>query len=206
MIARAQLDGRSEATPAPRDLGEPAYLVGPVPGVDVVAQLIDRLLDYRAEVVDVREAADPRAAISAAVTAAVVDGRSAARVVVDPGLPADVRPVGVEVVEDRGLSVAELDMVDASVTSSAAAVASTGTILLDHTSGQGRRAISLVPDLHVCLVAERDVHAELPGAIRALGPRRLMTWISGPSATSDIELVRVEGVHGPRHLVVVLHR
>jgi len=173
--------------------------------VDVVAQFMQRVIDYRAAVIDVREEPDGRVAIGRAVTDAVL-ARGARAVVVSSDLPHDVRPVGVEVVEDTGLGVAELDAIDASVTSSAAAVASTGTILLNHLGGQGRRAISLVPDLHVCLVNERDIYAELPGAIRALGPQRLMTWISGPSATSDIELVRVEGVHGPRQLVVVVHR
>jgi L-lactate dehydrogenase complex protein LldG len=205
MIEAAQRSGRGGAATVRRDSSDAQYLVGPVPGVDVVAQFIERLIDYRAAIIDVREAPDGRSAIGRAVTEAVIT-RGARSVVVDADLPVQMRPVGVEVIEDAGLGAAELDAIDASVTSSAAAVASTGTILLDHTGGQGRRAISLVPDVHVCLVDERDIHAELPGAIRALGPRRLMTWISGPSATSDIELVRVEGVHGPRQLVVVLHR
>lgn len=107
--------------------------------------------------------------------------------------------------EDRR-TAAELDQVDAVLTASRLAVADTGTIVLDGEDDQGRRAITLVPDLHVCVVRTGQVVHTLPEAVTILAahPRRPQTWISGPSATSDIELSRVEGVHGPRTLHVVL--
>ncbi|HAG61139.1 MAG TPA: lactate utilization protein C [Arthrobacter bacterium] len=107
---------------------------------------------------------------------------------------------------DHRLSVAELDTVDAVVTASAVAVAETGTIILDGSPDQGRRVITLVPDRHICLLRSSDITGILPEAMRRLDGTRPLTWISGPSATSDIELERVEGVHGPRHLEVVIVR
>ena len=113
---------------------------------------------------------------------------------------ADVRP-------DPG-AAQELDAIEAVVTSSRASVAETGTIVLDHSEGQGRRALTLVPDLHVCLVPASTIHPDVPSTMSALRDSvangRPLTWISGPSATSDIELERVEGVHGPRRLHVIV--
>jgi L-lactate dehydrogenase complex protein LldG len=111
-------------------------------------------------------------------------------------------------VEDSGLSPRELDALDGAVTTCAAACAETGTIALDGGPGQGRRALSLVPDLHVCVVQAEQVVETVPELVAALEPSaregRPITLVSGPSATSDIELNRVEGVHGPRRLVVVV--
>jgi L-lactate dehydrogenase complex protein LldG len=105
---------------------------------------------------------------------------------------------------DDGLTSAELDAVEAVVTRAAVAIAETGTVVLDHGPTQGRRAISLLPDLHVCVVRESQVVPDVADALALLDPLRPQTWVSGPSATSDIELSRVEGVHGPRRLHVVL--
>ncbi len=105
---------------------------------------------------------------------------------------------------DSGQTAYELDAIAAVVTAARVGIAETGTIVLDHQADQGRRALSLVPDLHVCVVRADQVVAGVPQAVALLDPDRPHTWISGPSATSDIELNRVEGVHGPRTLHVLL--
>ena len=158
---------------------------------DLVDLFAERVADYRAIVT--RCAAEE-------VERVVRDVLGPARTVVPPGLGLDVPGA----VVDDGLTAAELDALDAVVTRAAVCIAETGTVVLDHAPDQGRRAISLVPDLHVCIVDAGQVVADVPDAIALLDPARPLTWISGPSATSDIELDRVEGVHGPRTLHVVL--
>jgi L-lactate dehydrogenase complex protein LldG len=161
--------------------------------------LCERLADYRADVR--RVSADLAAAVADALAA-----HEATRVAVPAGLPAEWRPF--DLIEDGGLSPRELDALDGAVTTCAAACAETGTIALDGGPGQGRRALSLVPDLHVCVVQAEQVVETVPELVAALEPSaregRPITLVSGPSATSDIELNRVEGVHGPRRLVVVV--
>ncbi|MDT3726395.1 lactate utilization protein C [Streptomyces sp. DSM 41972] len=130
-------------------------------------------------------------------------------VLVPPGLPPEwMSAADPTRVHDREVSTArELDKVESVVTGCAVAIAETGTIVLDGSPDQGRRRISLIPDHHICVVRVPDqVVASVPQALERLDPARPLTWISGPSATSDIELDRVEGVHGPRTLEVVLVR
>ena len=152
---------------------------------------VERVADYRAVV----ERCTPDEL--AGLVDAAVSGHS---VVVPAGLGFEVAGA----VVDDGLSWAELDTIDAVVTEARVGIAETGTIVLDHTAGQGRRAITLVPDRHVCVVRQDQVVADVPEAVALLDPQRPQTWISGPSATSDIELDRVEGVHGPRNLHVIV--
>jgi L-lactate utilization protein LutC len=173
---------------------EPPTVVRP-PGAsapDLVAHFAARVADYRAVV----ERCTPDQ-LAERVAAALPAG---ARVVVPPGLAVDVPGA----VVDDGLSAAALDEIDVVVTTAAVGIAETGTLVLDHGPGQGRRIISLVPDMHICIVRADQVVADVPDAFALLDPRRPTTWISGPSATSDIELDRVEGVHGPRNLHVLI--
>ncbi len=172
---------------------------------DLLEVFIDRLVDYKA---DVTCCADP------AVGATIADHLStegAVRVVVPEGFPEEwlvASPAGepamIRLDDTVPLTFAELDAADGVLTSCAVAVAETGTIVLDGGAGQGRRALTLLPDLHVVVVTTDQLVARVPDALGRLDPRRPLTWISGPSATSDIELNRVEGVHGPRRLRVVV--
>jgi L-lactate utilization protein LutC len=162
---------------------------------DLVSLFVERVEDYRATVTRCAPA-DLGATVAAALPAG-------ARVVLAPGLPVDL-PDEVDGTADTGLSAAELDGFAAVVTAATVGIAETGTIVLTHGEGEGRRALSLVPDLHVCVVRVDQVVPDVPDAVALLDPVRPQTWISGPSATSDIELDRVEGVHGPRTLHVVL--
>jgi L-lactate dehydrogenase complex protein LldG len=136
--------------------------------------------------------------------------RGATRIVVPPGLDltgltgSSGLAADIEIIVDDGLSPAALDAVDGVITAAAVAIAETGTIVLDGSPGQGRRALSLVPDYHLCILQAGQVVGLVPEALARLIPGRPLTWISGPSATSDIELDRVQGVHGPRTLEVIL--
>jgi L-lactate dehydrogenase complex protein LldG len=173
---------------------------------DVPELFAERVADYRATVVRVG-AGGVRDAVREALA-----GVGARRVVVPDEVPADWLPdaeSGIEIVRDSPpLAAEELDRVDAVVTGAAVGIATTGTIVLDHRPDQGRRALTLVPDVHVCVIHQDQVTDDVPDGVRrlqeAVGAGRPLTWISGPSATSDIELDRVEGVHGPRTLHVLL--
>jgi len=165
----------------------------------LIGLLTERLRDYGTVV---RRC--PPSGVPAAVGEALA-GRGARRVVVPAGfeLPGLDAP-GVTLLADDGLSPRALDAADGVITTAALAIAETGTIILDGGPGQGRRALSLVPDYHLCLLRAGQIVGIVPEALDRLPPGRPYTWISGPSATSDIELDRVQGVHGPRTLEVIL--
>jgi L-lactate dehydrogenase complex protein LldG len=171
-------------------------------GVDVIGLFVERVGDYRATV------HRTTAAGLAEAIAGVLAGHAAVRIAVPADIPSDwlAAAASVEAVPDAEppLTSAELDRLDGVVTGCAVAIADTGTIVLDAGPGQGRRALSLLPDLHVCVVHAEQVVGSVPEALARLQPARPQTWISGPSATSDIELQRVEGVHGPRRLEVIV--
>ncbi|WAZ25794.1 LUD domain-containing protein [Streptomyces cinnabarinus] len=184
---------------------ERAYLRqhGDLSEAETVDLLAENLADYRAVV---HRCADGELTD---VIAGLLTARGAKTVLVPPGLEAGwLGHATAEQVQDRSESTAgELDRVDSVVTGCALAIAETGTLVLDGSPDQGRRRITLVPDHHICVVrVPEQVVSSVPQALERLAPARPLTWISGPSATSDIELDRVEGVHGPRTLEVVLVR
>jgi L-lactate dehydrogenase complex protein LldG len=207
MSAREEVLGRIRAAnaaaghPLPPDVPRDYQRTGshPAGAPELLALFRDRLVDYKATVLDA-----PAGGVAEAVRTALAG--ITGRVVVPPGLPDGWWPDGVAAdrVTDDGLTPAALDATAAVLTGCAAACAVTGTIALDGSPDQGRRAITLVPDVHVCVVRADQVVQTVPELIAALEPTRPITFVSGPSATSDIELERVEGVHGPRTLIVVL--
>jgi L-lactate dehydrogenase complex protein LldG len=167
--------------------------------LELVDRFAERVADYRAAVERV-----PHGEVGVAIARALA---GCGAVLADAGLR---ERLGVDLpwVDDTGLSAAELDTVAVVVTTAAVGIANTGTIVLDHGPGQGRRAVSLMPDVHVCIVGVDQIVSDVPEAVARLAASgsaaRPQTWISGPSATSDIELDRVEGVHGPRTLHVII--
>ncbi|MFI6059792.1 lactate utilization protein C [Streptomyces sp. NPDC051286] len=183
-------------TTIPRD-----YRTGrTLPDDERLALFTDRLVDYKAQVHTCT------ATRTAEVIAEVLDGLGARRIGVPAGLDEQWLCAydGAVQQDSAGIPAPRLDALDGVVTASAVGCAETGTIFLDGSPDQGRRALSLVPDLHVCVVDLSAVEVGVPEAVARLVPERPTTLISGPSATSDIELERVEGVHGPRTLVVVI--
>ena len=166
-----------------------------------VELLAENLADYRAHVHRSNEAGLP------ALVARLLSERESRSVLIPRGLPPEwIAVAEVELVDESpDHTHADLDQVSSVVTGCALAIAETGTIVLDSGPGQGTRRSTLIPDHHICVIrVPEQVVASVPQALERLNPTRPMTWISGPSATSDIELDRVEGVHGPRTLDVIL--
>jgi L-lactate dehydrogenase complex protein LldG len=195
ILARIQgaLGGGAAVPEVPR-----AYRGAGAVGGDVVGRFCERVSEYQATVTQVG------AADLAGTVSELCRGR---RIAVPPGGPGVLTGVEV-VVDDPPLSAAALDGLDGVLTGCALAIAETGTIVLDGGESSGRRALTLVPDWHICIVEAASIVAGVPDAVAALAEAaaegRPITFVSGPSATSDIELDRVEGVHGPRTLDVVV--
>jgi L-lactate dehydrogenase complex protein LldG len=166
----------------------------------VLDLLADRLRDYDAQVVRSTPADVPRS------IAAMLSARGKQRLVVPAGLPPDWLTPGFTFVLDQSMTHTDLDGFDGVMTGSTVAIAETGTVVLQNVPGQGRRAVTLVPDYHLCLVRAEDVVETVPEAMARLHPTASLatTFVSGPSATADIEMTRIKVVHGPRFLDVIL--
>jgi L-lactate dehydrogenase complex protein LldG len=196
---------RSTARPAPVPVERSYRRNSSSPRGEYVALFHERTADYRADVRRVDESE------VAATIAAVCAERGARRLAAPDGVPRAWRPQELELVEDVDLDARALDALDGVITGCTLGIAETGTIVLTAGPAEGRRALTLVPDLHVCVVRESEIVHLVPEAIARLrdlvaSEGRPVTFVSGPSATSDIELSRVEGVHGPRSLVVLIVR
>jgi L-lactate dehydrogenase complex protein LldG len=193
---RTALDDRPKPAPVRR-----SYRRERPEGLDVVGRFAERVADYEATVLRVRDIPDLLLGVSDLLRLAGIT-----RLVTPPGSRLTwLNRAGVRLVEDSPeLSHHEIGEIDAVATGCALAVAETGTIVLDAGPDQGRRVLTLLPDYHLCVVRTGQIVGTVPEAVSLLDPRRPQTWISGPSATSDIELERVEGVHGPRTLHVVI--
>jgi L-lactate dehydrogenase complex protein LldG len=188
-------------------LGE--HAAAPVPerqyrqtlGLDEAARIelfTDRLRDYNATVF--RSDSIPEAVAEA------LRARNKQSLIVPPGLPPEWLPAGFRFIPDESLDYNAIDASEGTLTACTAAIALTGTIILSHSAHEGRRAISLIPDYHLCIVRAEQIVGSVPEGIRALAGCRTrpITTISGPSATADIEMTRVKGVHGPRTLDVII--
>ncbi|GAC1473926.1 MAG: LUD domain-containing protein [Isosphaeraceae bacterium] len=186
-------------TPPPRDY----RTSDPAPRAEVVALFVERVADYRAVVRRVTPSELPRAIAEACARQGI------ARLVAPGDLPRGWEPEGIALLRDPGLTIDQIETCDGVLTACALGIAQTGTIVLDSGPGQGRRVLTLLPDYHLCVVLESQIVSLVPEAVARLevaasAPGRPITFISGPSATSDIELNRVEGVHGPRTLEVLV--
>jgi L-lactate dehydrogenase complex protein LldG len=206
MSARDEILGRIRAIPKapPVEAAAPAYNHRwEAPREEIIARFIQRLGDYHVTVQRARTEIEIRMVAERQLAA-----RGIVSLIVPPDLPASWRPTTPEAMDDTGLSFADLNAAQGAMTGSFLGIAETGTVVLDTGLGQGRRALTLLPDYHLCVVRESAVVGSVPEAIAALHPRVLhgapVTFFSGPSATADIELDRVEGVHGPRTLDVIL--
>ncbi|MEE1622718.1 LutC/YkgG family protein [Zafaria sp. Z1313] len=201
-----RLRGALKDAPKAPPIPQTHRLKGDLDTEALIEQHVDRLLDYKAGVRTIDASALPEtlADLLSGATSYVVPPGLEPAWLDHPALANDSRRRTDSI--EAPLTLAELDATAAVLTSSTVSVAESGTIVLDGDPDQGRRAISLIPDHHICVVAASSIVQILPEALPRLDSTRPQTWISGPSATSDIELERVEGVHGPRRLDVVIVR
>jgi L-lactate dehydrogenase complex protein LldG len=165
-----------------------------------VAVLIDRLRDYEADVEQLTRAEIPQK------VRAILDACAVEQVLLPEGIAPQLREALTKAQIDRGFSAPELDSFSCVITEATLGIAETGTLVLQNIPGQGRRAVSLVPDVHICILRGADVVGTVPEAMRRLQTTCTLptTFISGPSATADIEMTRIKGVHGPRFLHVLI--
>jgi L-lactate dehydrogenase complex protein LldG len=169
---------------------------------DCLELFIDRLLDYDTEIVQI----DDESGIAAAITE-LMSRRGEQSLLAPEDFPATWLPSSSQIVRDAALTTAQVEAQEVVVTTCEAAIASTGTIVLVHGKGQGRRTLTLLPDHHICLVKRNQIFETVPEALARvqINKSKPITTISGPSATSDIEMTRIRGVHGPRQLSVILY-
>lgn len=201
-IGSALADVHKEERPADIEVDRGYCRSAEAPPDELVRRFAERAAEYHATVVQTN-GSDLRTILGERCRA-----RRVRWLAVPTDLPEAWRPDGVEFIPDTRLRTDELDQVDGALTGCALAIAETGTLVLDGGPRQGRRALTLVPDYHLCIVEADQITGIVPQAIKRLGDAvrrgRPLTFISGPSATSDIELTRVEGVHGPRTLDIVI--
>jgi L-lactate dehydrogenase complex protein LldG len=206
-VRRATEDGAADVAGSYARLERKYVRAGRLGADERLALMIERLREYDAEVVETT----PVGLAGAIAEQLKASGRHS--YVVPAGLPAEWMAAGFEWKVDGGLTTAEIETADGVVTGAFCGIADSGTIVLHHSDMEGRRVISLLPDWHLCVLRASDVVETLPEYFarcgedaRCAGAPRLATYISGPSATADIEMTRIKGVHGPRFLHVVVVR
>jgi len=200
-IRRATAGGTQDVAASYAGLQRSYVRAGRMSAAERLALMVERLREYDAEVVET----SPNALPQAIADQLAASGRH--MFVVPPGLPSDWLAQGFDWKIDRRLTTEEIEKADGVVTASFCGIADSGTIVLHHSETEGRRVISLLPDWHLCILRASDVVETLPEYFaRCARPPALATYISGPSATADIEMTRIKGVHGPRHLHVVVVR
>lgn len=193
---KAAIGTRAPEEPVAREYSQ----AGTLSEADKLDLFVSRLEDYNAHVYRCA-AGEESATIAEALTA-----RGKTKILIPPGFPAALLPAGPTFIRDTGLDYRDIDATEGALTAATAAIAMTGSLILTHSETEGRRALTLIPDYHLCVVYTSQLSETVPEGLRALAARRTspVTTIAGPSATADIEMTRVKGVHGPRVLDVIV--